>query len=85
MNCPKCGWPGLIAGSLKQRLAQMEDGLGLIAKDNEHLRAELAAIRFLIEFGLKKSDAELRELLRLYLAHDHPRVAEAHHAKGSSL
>jgi hypothetical protein len=24
MNCPKCGWPGLIGGSLKQRVAQLE-------------------------------------------------------------
>ena len=48
MNCPKCHWPGLIGGSLKKRIAELEASERIRIEDNAHLRGEMVAVRALL-------------------------------------
>lgn len=45
MNCPKCGWPGLIGGKLKQELHSAQEGNRIRMEDNAFLRGKLAELR----------------------------------------
>lgn len=49
MNCPKCGWPGLIGGGLKKELASAQESNRIRMEDNAHLRGALSAAKSEIE------------------------------------
>lgn len=67
MNCPKCGWPGLIGGALKRQLAASEERERARMEDNADLRARLLAAEMVIMHAANGDWSRSSALLRAYV------------------